>query len=167
MDGIAKEWPAFKVDRRAIDALKPYENNARTHSPEQIEQIAASIREWGWTQPVLVDEDDGVIAGHGRLEAARILGVPEVPVIVASDWSEAQKRAYVLADNQLAMNAGWDESLLRVEIDGLGDMGFETDLLGFSADYQIGRASCRGRVEGVVGAGDWKTNRRAQSRGWK
>ena len=126
----SQNWPAFQVERRKVADLKPYKNNARTHSPEQVAQIAASIKEWGWTQPVLVDEADGVLAGHGRLEAAASLGIAEVPVIVASGWSEAQKRAYVLADNQLALNAGWDENLLRVEIGALGDLNFDLGLGG-------------------------------------
>ena len=88
------EWPADKVERRPIDALIPYARNARTHSEEQVAQIAASIREWGWTVPVLVDETGGIIAGHGRVLAARKLGLAEVPVMVAAGWSEAQKRAY-------------------------------------------------------------------------
>lgn len=124
-------WPAFNVERRKASDLKPYANNPRTHTAEQVEQIAASIREWGWTAPILIDPDGGVIAGHGRLLAARSLGVPEVPVIVATGWTEAQKRAYVIADNQLALNAGWDETLLRVEIGGLDELGFDTSLLGF------------------------------------
>ena len=127
-------WPAFNVERRAVAELKPYKNNARTHSDEQVAQIAASIQEWGWTQPVLVDEKGGVLAGHGRLMAAASLGVDEVPVIVARGWSKDQKRAYVLADNQLGLNAGWDENLLRVEIGALGD-AFDTSLLGFGADF--------------------------------
>lgn len=128
-------WPAFRVERRAVSSLKPYKNNARTHSAEQIEQIAASIREWGWTQPVLVDEKGGVIAGHGRLLAAQSLGVAEVPVIVARGWSKAQRQAYVLADNQLALNADWDRDLLKVELGALGEMGFDTSLLGFGDDF--------------------------------
>jgi DNA modification methylase len=127
-------WPAFNVERREVSALKPYRNNARTHSAEQVEQIANSIREWGWTQPVLVDERGGVLAGHGRLEAAKTIGVTEVPVIVAKGWSKAQKRAYVLADNQLAMNAGWDRDLLKVELGALQDV-FDTSLLGFGDDF--------------------------------
>jgi ParB-like chromosome segregation protein Spo0J len=88
--------------------------NARTHSPEQVDQISASIREWGWTIPVLVDDEGGIIAGHGRVLAAHKLAIAEVPVMVAAGWSEAQKRAYVLADNKLALNAGWDNDLLRI-----------------------------------------------------
>lgn len=102
-----KGWPADRVERRPLASLTPYARNARTHSAAQVDQIAASIREWGWTMPVLVDEAGGVIAGHGRILAAQKLGFTEVPVMVAAGWSEAQKRAYVIADNKLAMNAGW------------------------------------------------------------
>jgi len=130
---LQPEWPADKVERRAVAALIPYARNARTHSPEQVDQIAASIREWGWTVPVLVDEQGGIIAGHGRVLAAHKLAIAEVPVMVAAGWSEAQKRAYVLADNKLALNAGWDDAMLRVEIDDL-QCGFDLGLIGFSAD---------------------------------
>jgi ParB-like chromosome segregation protein Spo0J len=102
-----QDWPADQVERRSVSALVPYARNARTHSDEQVAQIAASIREWGWTVPVLIDEDGGLIAGHGRVLAARNLGLAEIPVMVATGWSEAQKRAYVLADNKLVLNAGW------------------------------------------------------------
>ena len=112
----------------------PYARNARTHSDEQISQIAASIKEWGWTVPVLIDEDGGLIAGHGRVLAARKLGLAEIPVMVATGWSEAQKRAYVLADNKLAMNAGWDNEMLSLELGEIGDLGFNLDLTGFGTD---------------------------------
>lgn len=125
------KWPAFNVERRKVEDLKPYENNPRTHSDAQVAQIAASIQEWGWTSPVLIDEHGGVIAGHGRLLAAHRLGITEVPVIVADGWTKAQQRAYVLADNQLAINAGWDEALLAVELGDLATEGFDLDLLGF------------------------------------
>ena len=98
----AQAWPADEVNRRSVDELIPYARNARTHSETQIAQIAASIREWGWTQPVLIDEDDGIIAGHGRIMAAQMLGIKDVPTTVAKGWTDAQKQAYVLADNQLA-----------------------------------------------------------------
>ena len=94
----------------------------------------ASIREWGWTTPILVDEAGGLIAGHGRVMAARQLGITEVPVVVARGWSEAQKRAYILADNKLALNAGWDEALLRVELADLQGMGTDLSLIGFGED---------------------------------
>ena len=132
------KWPADKVERRSVDALVPYARNARTHSDEQVAQIAASIREWGWTTPILVDEDGGIIAGHGRVLAARQLGIEDVPVMVADGWTEAQKRAYVLADNQLALNAGWDTELLKVEIQGLDGDGFDLALLGFGDDALAG-----------------------------
>ena len=125
-------WPADKVERWQIDKLIPYARNARTHSDEQVAQIAASMKEWGWTNPVLVDEAGMIIAGHGRVMAARKLGFDEVPVMIATGWSEAQKRAYVLADNQLAQNAGWDTDLLKTELQGLGEENFDLSLVGFS-----------------------------------
>jgi len=128
------EWPADRVERRSVNDLIPYARNARTHSDEQVAQIAASIREWGWTTPVLVDESGGIIAGHGRVMAARKLGITEVPVMVAVGWSEQQKRAYVLADNQLALNAGWDAEMLKVELTDLNGAGFDVGLIGFSED---------------------------------
>jgi DNA modification methylase len=129
--GLIKDWPADKVERHKVSDLIPYARNARTHSDEQVAQIAASIREWGWTTPVLVDETGSIIAGHGRVMAARKLGITEVPVMVASGWTEAQKKAYVLADNQLALNAGWDMDLLKVEVGDLNAEGFDLDLIGF------------------------------------
>ncbi len=117
-----------------MSRLVPYARNARTHSDAQVAQIAASIREWGWTTPILVDEAGGLIAGHGRVMAARKLGITEVPVVVARGWSEAQKRAYILADNKLALNAGWDEALLRVELSDLRGMGTDLSLIGFGED---------------------------------
>lgn len=127
----ARTWPADRVERRLVSALVPYARNARTHSEDQIAQIAGSIREWGWTMPILVDEADGIIAGHGRVLAARILGLTEVPVMVACGWSEAQKRAYVIADNKLALNGGWDMELLPVEVGELKALGFNLSLTGF------------------------------------
>jgi DNA modification methylase len=128
------EWPADKVEKRSVSALIPYARNARTHSDEQVAQIAASIKEWGWTTPVLVDEDGGIIAGHGRVLAARKLGIDEVPCMTATGWSDAQKRAYIIADNQLPQNAGWDIDLLKVEMQGLGEDGFDLSLIGFGDD---------------------------------
>ena len=127
----AIKWPADHVERRSVESLIPYARNARTHSDEQVAQIAASIKEWGWTTPVLVDEDGGIIAGHGRVMAARKLGIEDIPVMIAAGWTEAQRRAYVLADNQLAANAGWDMDLLKVEIGDLSLEGFNLDLIGF------------------------------------
>jgi hypothetical protein len=124
-------WPADRVERWPIERLVPYARNARTHTDEQVEQVAASIREWGWTNPVLVGEDGGIIAGHCRVLAGRKLGLGEVPVMLATGWSEAQKRAYVLADNQLALNAGWNPELLRLEIGELQGLEFDLGLIGF------------------------------------
>jgi DNA modification methylase len=126
--------PADKVERWSINKLVPYARNARTHSDEQVGQIAASIKEWGWTTPVLVDEQGSIIAGHGRTLAAQRLQMTEVPVMVAKGWSDAKKRAYVLADNKLAMNAGWDNEMLALELGEIGDLGFDLDLTGFTAD---------------------------------
>lgn len=126
--------PADRVERWSLDKLTPYARNARTHSPAQVDQIAASMREWGWTNPILVDEAGQIIAGHGRLAAAHKLGLKDAPVMVASGWTEAQKRAYVLADNKLALNAGWDSEMLLLEINDLQGMDFDLDLTGFSAE---------------------------------
>lgn len=126
------DWPAANVEMRAINELVSYARNARTHSPGQIDQIAASMREWGWTNPVLVDEAGMLIAGHGRILAAQKLGIAEVPVMTARGWTEAQKQAYVLADNKLALNAGWDLEKLTVELGDLQGSGFDVGLAGFS-----------------------------------
>jgi ParB-like chromosome segregation protein Spo0J len=130
-DDGAKPWPADAVERWPIDRLIPYANNARTHSDQQVAQIAASMQEWGWTNPVLADEQGGIIAGHGRVLAARQLGLTEIPTMVARGWSEAQKRAYIIADNKLALNAEWDPTLLRCELGELRLGGFDISLTGF------------------------------------
>jgi DNA modification methylase len=126
--------PADKVEKWDITRLTPYARNSRTHSDEQISQLAASIKEWGWTTPVLVDEDGSIIAGHGRTLAAQRLKMTEVPVMVAKGWSDAKKRAYVIADNKLALNAGWDNEMLALEFSELQGMDFDLDLTGFTAD---------------------------------
>lgn len=128
------QWPADAVERRPIESLIPSARNSRTHSDEQVAQIAASMQEWGWTNPVLVDESDTIIAGHGRIMAARKLGHSEAPVMVARGWTDAQKRAYMIADNKLALNAGWDEALLKLELVEIGGEGFDLPLIGFSHD---------------------------------
>jgi ParB-like chromosome segregation protein Spo0J len=122
-----------RIELWPIDRLRPYERNPRTHSDEQVDQIAASMVEFGWTNPVLVDGQGGILAGHGRLLAARKLGLPEVPVIRFEHLSEAQKRAYLIADNQLALQAGWSEELLAAELAWLRDERFDLDLVGFDA----------------------------------
>ena len=133
----APKWPADKVERRKVSELIPYARNARTHSDAQVRQIAASIEEWGWTNPILIDEKSTIIAGHGRVMAADKLGLKDVPVMVASGWSEAQKKAYVLADNQLALNAGWDTEMLSLELKDL-EGEFDLDLIGFGEDFLAG-----------------------------
>ena len=129
-----KSWPAASVEMMPVDRLVPYARNSRTHSDEQVAQIAASINEWGWTIPVLVDEGGTLIAGHGRIMAARKLGLKEVPAMTATGWTEAQKKAYVIADNKLALNAGWDLDALKVELADLGELGFDVGLTGFGDD---------------------------------
>ena len=124
---------ADRIELWPIDRLRPYERNPRTHSEAQVDQIAASMVEFGWTNPVLVDEQGGILAGHGRLLAARKLGLAEVPVIRFEHLSEAQKRAYLIADNQLALQAGWSEELLAGELAWLRDESFDLDLVGFDA----------------------------------
>lgn len=131
---MTEQWPADKVERRAVSALIPYARNARTHSDAQVAQIAASIKEWGWTVPILVDETGSIIAGHGRLLAAQKLGLAEVPVMVAAGWSEAARRAYVIADNKLALNATWDNELLELELRELDSAGFNLEATGFSLE---------------------------------
>lgn len=128
------KWPADRVERRSIDDLIPYARNARTHNEAQIAQIAASMCEWGWTNPVLIDSDGQILAGHGRVLAARTLGFIECPVMIADGWTQAQKRAYIIADNRIAENAGWDDAMLRVELDALRDDDFDLSLTGFDAD---------------------------------
>jgi len=128
---VSATWPADHVERWSLDRLMPYASNARTHSESQVAQLAASMKEWGWTNPILVDEDGTIIAGHGRVMAARQLGFTEAPVMIARGWTEAQKRAYVIADNKLAMNAEWDSEVLAVELDELRDLGFPLPLIGF------------------------------------
>ena len=111
--------------------LIPYARNSRTHSDAQVAKIASSIREFGFLNPIIIDAENGIIAGHGRLMAAQKLGIAEVPVLEASHLTEAQKRAYVIADNRLALDAGWDDELLKVELKDLDEQGFDLTLTGF------------------------------------
>ena len=124
----------IKIQYKATEDLIPYARNSRTHSAEQIAQIAASIREFGWTNPVLIDGENGIIAGHGRVLAAHKLGETQVPTIELSHMSDIQKRAYIIADNKLALNAGWDNEMLALELGALGNLGFDINLIGFSAE---------------------------------
>lgn len=114
-----------------LDKLVPYVNNARTHSPEQINKLRASLREFGFINPVIIDKDYGIIAGHGRVIAAREEGIEKIPCVFADHLTEAQKKAYILADNRMALDAGWDEELLRVEIEALQAEAFDVSLTGF------------------------------------
>lgn len=123
-----------KTKTVAVADLIPYVNNSRTHSDEQVTQIAASIKEFGFLNPVIIDGANGIIAGHGRVMAAKKLGLQQVPCIEASHLSEAQKKAYIIADNKLALNAGWDFDLLKIEIESLQEDDFKLDLLGFDID---------------------------------
>lgn len=137
------------IKRVPVQDLIPYARNARTHSDAQVAQIAASIREFGWTNPVLVDAENGIIAGHGRVLAARKLGMEEVPCIELAHLTEAQKKAYILADNKLALNAGWDDELLALEIADLKDADFDLDLLGFT-DEELNRLTAEELPEGLT-----------------
>jgi len=120
-----------KITQKKVTELIPYVKNSRTHSDEQVAQIAASIKEFGWTNPILVDGSNGIIAGHGRLMAARKLGYTEVPTIELADLTETQKKAYIIADNRLALNAGWDNEMLTIELNDLLADGFALEILGF------------------------------------
>src|SRR6202047_2506313 len=138
------KWPADRVERWPVAKLVPNARNARIHSDEQIAQLAASIEEWGWTIPVLVDEAGGIIAGHGRVMAAHRLGLEDVPVMVAAGWSEAKKRAYMLADNKLTLNGEWDMERLAGEMAGLRASRFCILAVGLG----------RHEVEGLLKAGE-------------
>lgn len=125
---------SMKYEMRSVDDLIPYARNARTHSPEQIQKLASSIKEFGFINPVIISEDGGVLAGHGRILAAKKLGITEVPCVIESHLTEAQKRAYILADNRLALDAGWDEEMLKIELSELKELNFNMDIMGFDAE---------------------------------
>lgn len=124
----------MEIIYKKVNDLIPYINNSRTHSEEQINQIVASINEFGFTNPLLIDEKDNIIAGHGRLLASKKLKMEEVPCIVLSGLTEAQKKAYIIADNKMALNAGWDEELLKLELENLKELDFDLELTGFNVD---------------------------------
>ncbi|MBF0418342.1 MAG: site-specific DNA-methyltransferase, partial [Magnetococcales bacterium] len=132
--GLRDTFVERSIERWPVDRLIPYAANARTHSDEQVAKVAASIKEFGFNNPILVDGKDGIIAGHCRLMAARKIGLTDVPVIVLDHLSDAQRRAYILADNKLALDAGWDDDLLKSALEGLEDDGFDMSLIGFSDD---------------------------------
>jgi ParB-like chromosome segregation protein Spo0J len=121
----------MNFENRPTHSLRPYAGNARTHSPKQIKQIAKSIERFGFNNPVLVDDDDQIIAGHGRVEAAKLLGLKTVPTVRLSHLSEDDKRAYILADNRLAEKAGYDNEILAIELQHLAEVGFDVSLIGF------------------------------------
>lgn len=125
----------LSVEYKATGELIPYVNNSRTHSEAQIQQVAASIKEFGFTNPILVDDQGGIIAGHGRLAAAQLLNLDTVPTITLVGLSESQRKAYVIADNQLALNSGWDFEALRVEVGRLQELDADINLLGFDDDF--------------------------------
>jgi ParB-like chromosome segregation protein Spo0J len=127
----SRAWPADRVERWPLERLRPDANNPRLHSEADLDKIAAAIRKWGWTMPVLADEEGGLICGHARVGAAAKLGLKSVPVIIARGWNEAKKRAYRLADNQLAARASWDPEQLGNELRELQITGFDLDLIGF------------------------------------
>ena len=122
------------IKKVKVSDLIPYANNSRTHSDEQVLQIASSIKEFGFLNPVIIDADNGIIAGHGRVMAAKKLGIDELPCIDASHLTEAQKKAYIIADNKLALNADWDMDALRIEFEALKELDFDVELTGFSLD---------------------------------
>jgi len=121
----------MKIEQIPTADLIPYARNTRTHSPEQVAQIAGSIREFGFTNPVLIDSENGIIAGHGRIMAAQKLGLKDIPCIRLAHLTDTQKRAYIIADNKLALNAGWDEEMLGLELSDLRELDFDLDLTGF------------------------------------
>ena len=156
MESNSGKFPPYKEAQ--VSDLVPYVRNSRTHSDEQVAQIAASIKEFGFTNPVLVDGDNGIIAGHGRVLAARKLGMDTVPVVELAHLSETQKRAYVIADNKLALNAGWDDEMLAIELGELNATEFDMALIGFDAaglalamglgaDFEAGTEDDQGKLD--------------------
>ncbi|MGE5536348.1 MAG: ParB N-terminal domain-containing protein, partial [Acidobacteriota bacterium] len=143
---VVEHWP--------LDRLCPYTRNARTHDDDQVAQIAASIIEFGWTNPILVDAEGGIVAGHGRLLAAHKLGLDTVPVVVLDHLTPAQRRAYVIADNKLALNAGWNEELLAAELHALNGEGFDLELTGFSETELDALMAPLGEEEATADAGE-------------
>ena len=128
----------MQIQQLKVEDLIPYVNNSRKHSDEQVAQIAASIKEFGWTNPILIDGEKGIIAGHGRLMAARKLEMSEVPVIELNHLTPTQKKALIIADNKLALNADWEQELLKIEIQALSDDDFNITLLGFD-EIELGK----------------------------
>jgi hypothetical protein len=126
------EWAVQNTITKNIDDIVPYDSNPREHAPEQIEQVANSIKEFGWTMPILIDENNEIIAGHGRLLAGKSLGIKEVPCIVAKGWSDEKKKAYCIADNKLTENSTWSKDFLKLNFEFLIDNEFDLGLTGFN-----------------------------------
>jgi len=147
----------LKINYKKPSELIPYVSNSRTHSDRQIQQVASSIKEFGFTNPILIDEKSGIIAGHGRLEAAHLLSLDKVPTITLEGLTEAQRKAYVIADNKLALNSGWDDELLKVELSAITDLDFDVELTGFdegeilnlNLDIEEGEVSAEDEWEGM------------------
>lgn len=148
----------LQIEYRQVKDLLPYARNSRTHSDAQVAQIAASVREFGWTNPVLIDGENGIIAGHGRVLAARKLGIDEVPCIELAGLTDTQRRAYIIADNKLALNGGWDDELLAIELHELNAADFDMSLIGFDAtglslamglgaDFEAGSEEDQGKLD--------------------
>src|SRR6266478_6446349 len=150
MNQMTVKAMARHIELWAIEKLIPFARNPRTHSDAQVAQIAASIAEFGFNNPILVDTNAGIIAGHGRMLAARKLQLQQVPVIVLDHLTETQKRAYILADNQLALNAGWDETLLAVELAALQNEDFNLDLIGFEDEELARLLAAQDAAEGLT-----------------
>ncbi len=127
-----EQWAANSVEKRKVEDLIPYDRNPKQHPDTQIDELVNSIQQWGWTIPILIDESDVVIAGHGRLYAAQKMEIKEVPCIIAKDWSEDKKRAYVIADNKLSERGDWDNAVLYSELKSLSDVDFDLSLIGMS-----------------------------------
>jgi len=132
---MTKKKTEMQIIKKNIADLIPYANNSRKHSDKQIKQVASSIKEFGFLNPIIIDKDNGIIAGHCRVMACEKLGIKEVPCISAEHLTEAQKKAYIIADNQLALGSEWDMELLKVEFEGLKELDFDVDLLGFDDDF--------------------------------
>lgn len=132
-----KNWAAYIVENFDINLLKPYSNNSKVHSSEQVTQIANSIKEWGWTVPILVDEDYNILAGHGRYYAALQLSLSYVPCSIAKNWSDSQKRAYIIADNKIAENSDWNNSIFYSELKALAAVDYDINLLGVDIDLSL------------------------------
>jgi hypothetical protein len=131
------DWYADKIQQKSVDALIPYDRNPNIHPDSQIDQLVNSVKEWGWTVPILIDENDMVLAGHGRLFAAKKLDMDTVPCIVAEGWSEEQKKAYIIADNKLSESSQWDDALYFSELRSIDKMGFDLATIGLDPNFDF------------------------------